>query len=136
MEGTFLIRLPSGDDLLDAITDAFRERSIRKAAFNVIGAVSAGVLGYYDHDARQYVSREFPGVREIVACTGNVSEKDGEIFVHAHAILSDGDFACVGGHVMPGTMVSVGELYGSAVPGDVPERVLDEATGLFLWPRS
>ena len=136
MEERFLVRLPSGDDLVEAIANAFRERSIRKAAFSIIGAVSTGVLGYYDHDARQYMSREFPGVWEIIACIGNVSEKDGEIFVHAHAILADHEFKCVGGHVMPGTIVSVGELYGSPVSGPVPVRVFHEATGLFLWPRS
>ena len=37
MEEPFVARLPIGEDLLEAITKVFQERSIRKATFNVIG---------------------------------------------------------------------------------------------------
>jgi predicted DNA-binding protein with PD1-like motif len=40
MKEPFSARLPKGDDLLEAITREFRERSIPKGAFNVIGAVT------------------------------------------------------------------------------------------------
>ncbi len=61
MKEPFLLPLPMGDDLLDALTRAFRDRSIRKAAFNVIGAVSHAVLGYYDPNIRQYEKQGFQG---------------------------------------------------------------------------
>lgn len=132
MDGPFLARLPKGDDLLEAITREFRERLIRKGAFSAIGAVTRATLGYYD-ESRQYVNREFQGRYEIAACTGNVSEKDGEVFVHAHVVLSGHDYGCVAGHLMPGTEIFAAELYGTPVPGDVPVRAFDEPTGLALW---
>jgi predicted DNA-binding protein with PD1-like motif len=133
MKEPFLARLPKGDDLLEAITREFRERSIPKAAFNVIGAVTLAALGYYDTQTRRYVNREFEGALEIVACMGNVSEKEGKIFVHAHVTLSGEDYRCIGGHLMPGTEIFAAELYGTPLPGKTPVREFDEPTGLALW---
>ncbi len=129
----FLLRLSMGDDLLDAITRAFRDRSVRKAAFNVIGAVSHAVLGYYDPKIRQYANRDFSGDWEIVSCMGNVSEKDGETFVHAHIALADEDYHCVGGHLMPGTEIFAAELFATPLAGKIPVREFDQPTGLTLW---
>jgi uncharacterized protein len=130
----FLIRLPKEDDLLEAITRAFRDLNIRKAAFNLIGAVTRATVAYYA-PSREYVKKEFEGMFEIVSCTGNVSERDGEIFVHAHVILSDHDYKCFAGHLMPGTTIFAAELFGVPVPGEVPVRLYDEPTGLALWSK-
>jgi hypothetical protein len=135
MPEPFLVGLPEDDDLLEAITRTFREREIRKAAFSLIGAVKRGALGYYDLSAKQYKTREFEGLLEIVACAGNVSERDGDVFVHAHAVFSGADYGCVGGHLIPGNVIFVGELYGTPVPGPVPVRVMNPAIGIALWPR-
>jgi len=136
MQEPFLIRLPTGDDLLEAITRSFRERSVNKASFTVIGAVRGAVLGFYNPETRKYQNREFNEDLEIVACVGNVSIKDGEIFVHAHATMSGENFGCVGGHLMPGTEIFAAELWATPMTGEAPTRQFDERTGLFLWPQS
>ena len=136
MQEPFLVALSAGDDLLGAITQAFRERLMRKAAFNLIGATTRAVVGYYDAVARDYKTRQFDEFQEIVACMGNVSEKDGDIFVHAHIVLAGENYGCVGGHLMPGTVIFVGELYGFPVPGPVPVRIFNETTRLALWAQS
>ncbi len=133
MEKSFLARLPKGDDLLEAITRVFRERSTSKAGFNVIGAVDRAVVGFYDTRARQYRNLDFEGPLEIVACMGNVSIKDGEIFVHAHIILSTEDCRCLGGHLMPGTPIFAAELFAHPLEGEPRVRAFDDATGLELW---
>jgi predicted DNA-binding protein with PD1-like motif len=132
MPAPFLQRLPHGMDLLEAITSAFRERSIDKAAFSVIGAVDRASLGFYT-ESRSYDTKEFMGRYEIVSCLGNLSIKDEDIFAHAHVVLSGPDYACVGGHLMPGTLIFAAELAGYSAPGDAPIREYDEETGLYLW---
>ncbi len=136
MADSFLVRLPKGADLLAAITSAFNERSIMKAAFTVIGAVDRAVIAFYDPKTRSYVNKEFEGLLEIATCMGNVSKKDGEIFVHAHIVLAGHDFSCVGGHLMQGTVIFAAELYGHPVSGEIPVREFDEPTGLALWSNS
>jgi predicted DNA-binding protein with PD1-like motif len=133
MHEPFLVRLPMGADLLDSITAAFKERSIPKATFSVIGAVTSAVLAFYNPVARKYEDRQFSGSMEIASCIGNVSEKDGGIFTHAHIILASDDFKCIGGHLMQGTKIFAAELHGIPISGKTPVREFDEATGLFLW---
>ncbi|MEJ2718402.1 MAG: DUF296 domain-containing protein, partial [Deltaproteobacteria bacterium] len=129
----FLARLPMGEDLLDTVTQVFRDRRVSKASFSLIGAVSRAVLAYYDPVSREYRDREFQGPLEVVSCIGNVSEKEGEVFVHAHIVLGTQDFGCVGGHLRRGTRIFAAELHGIPVPGPIPVREFDEATGLALW---
>ncbi len=136
MDEPFLVSLARGDDLIKAVTAEFRKRVMRKAAFSLIGSLNTAVIAWYDPVARVFKTKRFPGLLEIVSCTGNVSEKDGEIFVHAHIVLGKEDFSCVSGHVMEGSEISVAELFGMPVPGPVPVREYDEATGLALWPRT
>ena len=133
MADDFLARLPKGMDLLEAITEEFRSRSISKAAFTLVGAVEGAVVGFYDLKLKEYRNRSFEGDYEILACMGNVSLKDGETFVHAHITLSGEDYTAVGGHLMPGTVIFAAELYGSPVPGRPGVRDFDEETGLYLW---
>lgn len=133
MQDPFLVRLPWGKDLLEAMTEVFVERAIPKATFNVIGALRGCVLGYYDSRTRHYNRREFPEHVEIVSCMGNVSEKDGNVFVHAHVVIAGPDFVCYGGHLMPGSRIFAAEMYVMPLPGPVPVRTYDESTGLALW---
>lgn len=135
METGFLARLPKGADLLDAITTEFRSRSLKKAGFSLIGALESAVIGYYDTSGRVYNYREFAGPLEIVSCIGNVSEKDGEIFVHAHIVISGEDFVCYGGHLASGSPIFAAELCATELPGFVPKRGFDDPTGLFLWSK-
>ena len=133
MKEPFLARLPKGDDLLEAITREFREQVDSQGRIQCDRAVTLAVLGYYDPQTRRYVNREFEGALEIVACMGNVSEKEGQIFVHAHVTLSGEDYRCIGGHLMPGTEIFAAELYATPLPGKTPVREFDEPTGLALW---
>ncbi len=133
METGFLARLPKGEDLLESITAEFRARSVDKGSFSLIGALDKAVLGFYDPIERVYNYREFDGPLEIVNCIGNVSEKDGDIFVHAHIVISGHDFRCFGGHLANGSTIFAAELSATKVSGPVPKRGFDEPTGLFLW---
>lgn len=133
MDKGFVARLPKGTDLLESITSEFKKRSVKKAAFSLIGALDKAVMGFYDPVARVYNYKEFAGPLEIVSCIGNVSEKDGEIFVHAHIVISGEDFLCYGGHLAAGCPIFAAELSAAEIPGSVPKRGFDEPTGLFLW---
>ncbi len=133
MNDPFLVRLPKGDDLLEAMTEAFVARSVASASFMLIGAVTDAVLGYYDFETRSYKDREFKGDFEIVSCMGNVSLKDGKTFVHAHISLAGKEYGCFGGHLMPGATIFAAELMAVPVPGEAHVREMDEPTGLALW---
>lgn len=136
MNAPFLCRLPKQADLLQALTKAFVDRGIDTGSFFVLGAVTSATIGFYDLDKREYEIRIFDGHYEIVHCAGNISLRDGKIFVHAHIAVAGKDFVCFGGHLMEGTPIFAAELSAFPFAGDALVRAYDKATGLFLWPVS
>ena len=126
-------RLPHGSDLLEAITTLARLEKIRAGSVSAIGAVQRARIGFYDQKARQYREWDIEEPMEICSCLGNVSLKEGEIFVHAHVTLADSDGRVVGGHLCPGTIVFAAECRITELAGEAPSRSFDETTGLSLW---
>ena len=130
----FLDRLARGDDLTQAIEALCLEEKIETAAFSLIGSVTGATLGAYDQTQQVYITFKKEEPLEIISCTGNISSKDGQPFVHAHALLADMNGATVAGHLFPETFVYAAEIYLRELLGPPLERRHDTQTGLHLWP--
>ncbi|MBW1742521.1 MAG: DNA-binding protein [Deltaproteobacteria bacterium] len=128
-----LSKLPHGKDLIRTLENFCVQNSIQTAVFSVIGAVTSATLGSYDQNQQVYVTYKKEEPLEIVNCTGNVSLKDGQVAVHAHAVLADMDGQTIGGHVFSDTVIYAGEMYIRELLGTPPEREYDDTTGLPLW---
>ena len=126
-------RLTHGGDLLEEIVKVAAEHNMQAAELRAIGALSAARLAYYDQTAHTYGELAFDAPLEIASLMGNISFRDGALFVHAHATLSDHDGACVGGHVYPGCTIFACELILQELVGEPLVREFDEVTGLGLW---
>jgi uncharacterized protein len=130
----FVGRLATGTDLVTEIERFCAEQAIRSAWVSVVGAVSHAAFAYYEQDERRYLELSSDDHHEIIGFTGNVSLRDGQPYLHAHAGFAGRDGGSVGGHVLPGCTVFVAEVTIREM-GDVDlERLPDEATGLALWP--
>jgi predicted DNA-binding protein with PD1-like motif len=101
--------------------------------FVAIGAVKFAKVAFYDQDDHTYRDYSIDEPAEILNCTGNVSELDGEIFVHAHITLGLKDGTVKGGHLVEGTKIFACELFIIPLDGDQLKRTFDEKTGLKLW---
>lgn len=132
----FFERLPHNADLLTSITEAFRQNRGYTGFFNAIGAVSRSRIAFYDQEKKEYGESSIDSPAEILSCVGNVSEADGEIFVHAHITLGYDDSSTRGGHLLDGTIIFACELFGVVLEGTPPARRFDEVTGLRLWDPS
>ncbi len=125
--------LPHGSDLLETMTDLARREGIQTGVISAIGAVQRARIGYYDQESRQYQERDIEERLEICSCLGNVSIKDGEIFVHAHITLASADGMVIGGHLCAGTRVFAAECLLRELRGEPLRRGYDQITGLSLW---
>jgi len=131
----FVGRFQFKSDLLESLTSFCQSEGVRFGVFSVIGAVSAARLGYYKQEEKEYMECVNLGKGyEITSCIGNISLKDNEIFVHAHATLSDEQGHCYGGHLMPGTIIFAAEYWIRELTGEAFHREDDPQTGLMLWP--
>ena len=131
----FMVRLPTGVDLLEELTRLCREKNIVQGEVRAIGAVTRARIGYYDQAARRYEYLDFEEPLEILALMGNVSLLEGQPMVHAHLTLADEEGRALGGHLAPGTLVFACEAcIRELLPrGHGLVRGMDDITGLLLW---
>ncbi|MFB6087067.1 MAG: PPC domain-containing DNA-binding protein [Haloarculaceae archaeon] len=128
----YVARLSHGEDWRAQIEAFAADEGIESAFFVGLGAVQDAELLYYDQGDQEYQSVTFEEPLEMAACTGNISELDGDPFAHTHAVCSREDGSTVAGHLDRATTFA-GELYVREF--DTPlERAHDETTDLDLWP--
>jgi len=108
IRGAIVLKLQPGEDILEVVERTAYERGIQSAQLTAIGALSRAKLGYFDTRSSKYKEHELNKGLEVASLTGNISRlKDDAIVVHAHAVVSDENGNCHGGHVMKGCIVSV-----------------------------
>lgn len=129
---SLLARLDNGAEIIGQITDIARTKKIEAATFYAIGALSRADLGYYDQKAHEYRVTPVEVPVEIASCSGNISLLDGQPFVHAHAVLADGQSRTWAGHLVRGSIFAA-EIYLQELPGPRLCRTPDSVTGLNLW---
>lgn len=129
----FLERLPYDGDLLASIKEEFKKRNVKMGFFVAIGAVKNAKMAFYGQVDHKYHEFSIGAPAEILNCTGNVSEVDGDTFVHAHITLGLEDGTTRGGHLVEGTRIFACELFVIPLDGEQLKRTFDEATGLKLW---
>lgn len=129
---SLLARLDNGAEIIGQITDIARTNKIEAATFYAIGALSRAELGYYDQRAHEYRVTPVEVPVEIASCSGNISLLDGKPFVHAHAVLADGQSHVWAGHLVSG-IIFAAEVYLQELAGPALSRTPDKTTGLKLW---
>ncbi len=110
----YLVLLKKGDNLLDSIKEFYNKYALNKLCeFRAIGAIDNFSLGYaYLEDGIiQYNNVEYKEEYELLSLLGNISIRDNDVAIHAHASLSDKNNACIGGHLNYGTVSIVCEMF-------------------------
>jgi predicted DNA-binding protein with PD1-like motif len=130
---TLVGRLATDTDLVEEIERVCADHGIRAAWVSVVGAVRHAAYAYYDQEALRYVEVGSDRHHELSGFVGNISVRDGKPFLHAHATFSSREGDTVGGHLLPGCPVWVGEVTLREMTGVELERTPDEITGLALW---
>lgn len=124
-----VVILEPGEPLMESVLHVARERGIRSASFQGIGAVRDAELGAYILEKRDYVRQHFNGTYELLSLAGNISLKDGEPYVHAHVVLGDDEFSTVGGHLFECVTAITVEIFLRPSEAGL-QRQLDDRVGL------
>lgn len=133
-EGRHIVaRLPHGGDLFAEILAVAQEHDVTLGHLWAIGAVQRARIAFYDQQQHVYRELELDEHLEIVSLIGNLSRRDGQTALHAHAAFADGLGGTCGGHLVPGCVIFAGELYLTELTGQELERSHDQVTGLPLW---
>lgn len=132
-------RLDRGVNLFEALLEVCSEHRVRTGEVRALGSLETVEVAEYDQAQKRWKpGRVFTGGMEILTLSGNVSERGGQLALHAHASLMrdrDNGVEILGGHVISGRVFAL-EFVIDAFDDIVLRRGHDAATGLTLWTES
>jgi len=130
-----LRKLEAGAMIPDAILRVAAKEKMRTAILEAIGGVDSLTLGYYNRITKNYEEHNYRGFMEVTSLFGNVTEKAGKPFLHAHGTFGRRDMSVIGGHLIRATIFPTLEF--TLVPAtNRAIRRFDERTGLNLIYRT
>lgn len=127
-----LFSLPKGAKLPEDLLAACATQGLQGAVVWAIGAVADPTVAYYELSQQRYREVRLEGLWEVVSFLGNVTQKDGEPFVHAHIALSGPTGEMRGGHLVSAEVGVTLEVW--AAPVTLYERHHSPHVGLSLIP--
>ena len=106
-ETTILLRLDRGEEIVSSIQSVCKAEGIMLGSIMGLGAVDRAVVGLYKVAEQQYYPNTLTGEMEIAGLTGNITQKDGEVYIHIHASFADETGTIQGGHLKEAVVSAV-----------------------------
>ncbi len=132
VENIFIVRLDVGEEILSSLTELCSQEKITAGTISGIGAANYADIGLYEVAKRKYHGTILEEEMEIASLNGNISRKDGKVYLHLHAAFANKQGQIFGGHLRSARISATAEIYIHTVPAKI-ERVFDEeTTGLNL----
>jgi len=127
-----LLSIDKGEYVNKSLLKIANNNNITFGWINGIGAICDPEVGYFDVQKKEYVKKTIEGEYELVSLLGNITYKEGELFVHSHIIFTDTDFRAYGGHLFDCKIAAAGEFI--IFNGEERiERLYSNDIGLHLW---
>jgi len=101
---TFLLVFRTGQEVMKGLLAFARKHKLVAGHVTGIGAISDGVIGYFDPEKKTYLRAHEKGQAEVLSLTGNLALYKGEPFFHVHVALGWRDGSARGGHLFEATV--------------------------------
>lgn len=131
--GRYVLSIDNHEEIMAALADFCRKMKITAGEVSGIGAIGEATFRFLDPATKRYVDKTFAEQMEITDLTGNISQKDGEVYLHVHLTCSRRDYTCVGGHLLSARINGACELLVSDFGLTFLGRRFDPETGLNLY---
>lgn len=132
-EGLYVLSLDNHVEVAAALKAFCEEKHILAGVVSGLGAISEATFRFLDPATKQYVDKTFAEQMEITNLTGNISQKDGAVYLHLHITASRRDYTCVGGHLLTARINGACELVVEDFSPAFLGRRPDGETGLNLY---
>ena len=130
-DDTYVVRLNRGEEVIEELKKLCKEEDIKLAEITGLGASNLVEIGVFNPGTKEYNTKVFEGMFEITSLIGNVTRKDGEVYLHIHINFGDENGAVLGGHLVQAKISATSEIIIRGIPGEVG-RELNEEIGLNL----
>ncbi len=129
---TYVVSIDNHKEIVAAIKAFCEEQGIKAGEITGLGAINEATLRFLNPATKKYVDKTYSEQMEVASLVGNISQKDGEVYLHIHVTLGRSDYSVVGGHLLSATLNGACELIIRKLDC-APGRHFDEETGLFLY---
>ena len=131
IEDHYVVRMEKGEEVLGKLIELCRTENIKVGSIVGLGAASHVSVALYDMINKEYHKRDFDEPMEITSFVGNISTKEGEIYLHCHINVCDAQLNVHGGHLTNCVISATGEFIVNPLEG-VVEREFSQEIGLNL----
>lgn len=129
---TFAVVLETGDEIMDCLEQFAEEQKLSAAQFSAIGALSDGVITYFDWETKKYLENPVDEQVEVASLIGDVAlAPDGSRAIHIHTVLGRRDGTALAGHLARGHVRPTLEVVLTESPAHLRKRH-DPQSGLTL----
>lgn len=130
-EDSYVVRLNKGEEVIEKLKELCQKENIKLAEITGLGASNLVEIGIFNVNTKEYNTKVFEGMFEITSLIGNVTRKDGEVYLHIHINFGDENGKVMGGHLVRSRISATSEIIVRVINGEV-ERKLSEEIGLNL----
>jgi len=127
----YIVRIDRREEVVESLTKFCEQNSIKLGSITAIGASNKITIGLFDVKTKKYHSKELTGNYELAPVIGNITTKDGKIYLHLHANVSDSEHRSFGGHLNSAVISGTFEAVIDVIDGEL-EREFNEEVGLNL----
>ncbi len=127
----FVVRLNKGENVIESLKELCKKEDILLAEITGLGASDKVEIGVFNVNTKEYKTKVFEGMFEITSLVGNVTRKDGEVYLHIHINFGNEDGVVFGGHLVESRISATSEIIVRKIDGNVG-RKLSEEIGLNL----
>ncbi len=128
-DNLLVVRFADGEDLIGGIEKVLKEEGIFSGIIlGGVGMVKKAALSFY-MGRGEYETVPLASEAELCSLNGNVSTLDGELVIHAHAVVGKKGGGALAGHVSSAQVHMTAEVAILAAPQQLIRKV-DSRTGL------
>ena len=131
-EDSYVIRLNKGEEVITSLKQLCKDENIKLGEITGLGASDFVEIGVFNVNTKEYNTKKFEGMFEITSLVGNVTTKDGDVYLHIHINFGDEDGLVKGGHLVKATISATSEIILRIIEGNVG-RKLNPEIGLNLF---
>ena len=131
-ENHIVVLIQKGEEVLEQLSLLAMKENILAGEITGIGASNKVEIGLFNTDTKEYKTTVKEGMFEITSLLGNISRKDGEVYLHCHINFSDASLTTYGGHLVKCFISATCEIIVTVLHGSI-DRKFDENIGLNLF---
>ena len=85
----YFLRIDKDEEVVASLYKFCTDNGLKLGSVIGIGAADRITIGVFNTVAKEYHNQELTGEYEITNLIGNITQKDGEVYLHLHIALGD-----------------------------------------------